>query len=420
MNLVKTSLLSFIATAVKVLSGLVINKALAVYVGPAGLAIVGQFQNFLQIALTLAQGALNSGVTKYVAEYSKEDEKFPGILSTSLRISFYCSLTVSVVILGLSPWLSSWLMKSNEYTYVFVLLAITLSLFVLNNLLLSILNGLKEIKTFILINIIQSVYALVFTSLLIVFLGTHGALIALATNQSVILFVVLLKLKNHPAIKIDNFKLAFDPTLARKLFSFVAMGLVSLICTPVTLLLIRNLIGEKIGWDEAGYWQAIWYISSTYLMVVTTALGIYFLPTLSELKSKKDLQGELFRGYLLIIPTVAAMGIVIFFLRDFIISLLFTENFSAMRELFKWQLIGDVFKIASWLLSYLLLAKAQTKKFIMAEIFFSVLFTTLSFTFLTQFGLIGVTYSYALSYAVYLGVMLFAVRPLLFEIKDAS
>lgn len=420
MNLVKTSLLSFIATAVKVLSGLVINKALAVYVGPAGLAIVGQFQNFLQIALTLAQGALNSGVTKYVAEYSKEDEKFPGILSTSLRISFYCSLTVSFVILGLSPWLSSWLMKSGEYTYVFVLLAITLSLFVLNNLLLSILNGLKEIKTFILINIIQSVSALVFTSLLIVFLGTHGALIALATNQSVILFVVLLKLKNHPAIKIDNFKLAYDPILARKLFSFVAMGLVSLICTPANLLLIRNLIGEKIGWDEAGYWQAIWYISSTYLMVVTTALGIYFLPTLSELKSKKELQGELFRGYLLIIPTVAAMGIVIFFLRDFIISLLFTENFSAMRELFKWQLIGDVFKIASWLLSYLLLAKAQTKKFIMAEIFFSVLFTALSFTFLTQFGLIGATYSYALSYAVYLAVVFFAVRPLLFEIKDAS
>lgn len=45
-----------------------------------------------------------------------------------------------------------------------------------------------------------------------------------------------------------------------------------------------------------------------------------------------------------------------------------------MIELFKWQLIGDVIKIASWLLSYTLLAKAKTKYFVATEVIFSITF----------------------------------------------
>ena len=68
MTLIKTSLLSFVATVVKLSSVLVINKAIALYVGPSGLAVLGQFQNMLQLAMTASQGAINAGVTKYTAE----------------------------------------------------------------------------------------------------------------------------------------------------------------------------------------------------------------------------------------------------------------------------------------------------------------------------------------------------------------
>lgn len=75
MNLIKTSLLSFIATAVKLLSGLIINKAVSIFIGPSGLAVIGQFQNAQGIVRTLAQGGINSGVTKYTAEFHENGEK---------------------------------------------------------------------------------------------------------------------------------------------------------------------------------------------------------------------------------------------------------------------------------------------------------------------------------------------------------
>ena len=44
MNLVKTTLLSGLNTAVRMAAGLLSVKAMAIFVGPAGVAYLGQFQ----------------------------------------------------------------------------------------------------------------------------------------------------------------------------------------------------------------------------------------------------------------------------------------------------------------------------------------------------------------------------------------
>ncbi|MEL6948786.1 MAG: DegT/DnrJ/EryC1/StrS family aminotransferase [Pseudomonadota bacterium] len=56
----------------KMLTLLGLNKILAIYVGPAGYAVLGQFQNAVQMITTLASGAINTGVTKYTAEYGED------------------------------------------------------------------------------------------------------------------------------------------------------------------------------------------------------------------------------------------------------------------------------------------------------------------------------------------------------------
>ena len=410
MTLVKTSILSFIATAIKMIAGLVINKAVAVYIGPAGLALVGQFQNFSQLVMTAAQGAINSGVTKYAAEYGKDNDRIPILFSTAAKISLFSSVVVGAGIVLFSNYASLHFLKSEDYSYVFVIFGFTIVLFVVNNLLLSILNGLKEIKTWVMINIIQSIYSLIFTTLLIMFLGLDGALIALVTNQSVIFLIVLWMLRKHQVIKLSNFKGVFDKPEAKKLGGFALMALTSAATVPVSHLIVRNYLGENLSWDDAGYWQAIWYISTMYLMVVTTTLSIYYLPKLSEITDKAELRKELLQGYKIIMPIVIVMSITIFLLKDFIIWLLFTKDFAPMRELFLWQLVGDVMKLAAWLIAYLMLAKAMTKTFITTEIAFSLSFVLLSIWFVDQYGLVGMSYSFAVNYTLYFFVMIYVTK----------
>ncbi|MFG7351465.1 O-antigen translocase [Shewanella oncorhynchi] len=406
MTLIKTSVLTFISTAIKLLTALVINKAVAIYIGPSGLALVGQFQNFMTLAMTAAQGAINSGVTKYSAEYGKESDRLPILFSTASKISLVTSMIVGAGTIIFSNYISLQFLKTESYSYIFIIFGFSIVLFVLNSLLLSILNGIKEVKTWVVINVIQSLYSLVFTTLLIVFLGLDGALIAMVTNQSVIFFIVLWKLRRHQIIKLESFKHVFSKVEAKKLSSFAAMALTSAVTVPVSHLIIRNHIGETISWEAAGHWQAIWYISTMYLMVVTTALSTYYLPRLSEISNKVELRKELLSGYKIIMPIVLVMSLSIFLLKDFIIWLLFTQEFAPMRELFMWQLIGDVMKLAAWLLAYLMLAKAMTKTFIITEIMFSLFFVLLSIWFVNQYGLIGISYSFALNYTLYLITMI--------------
>lgn len=410
MTLIKTSILSLISTVIKLLTGLVINKAVAIYIGPSGLALIGQFQNFMQLAMTTAQGGINNGITKYTAEYEGDIEQLTPLFSTAFRISLYCSVVVSLAMIVFSKIAAEHFLDNREQAYIFVLFGVTITLFVINQLILSIVNGLKEITFFIKVSIIQSIYSLVFTTLWIVFYGLDGALIAFVTNQSVVLFIVLWLLRNHTIIKINNFKNRFDKVQARKLLGYSLMALTSVATVPVSQLIIRNHIGETIGWDQAGYWQGVWYISSMYLMVVTTALSIYYLPRLSEIKDDFELRKELFTGYKLILPIVIVMSLSIYFLKDFIIYLLFTSEFEPMRELFAWQLIGDVIKIASWLLAYVMLAKAMVRLYIITEVFSSALFVILSIYLSNTCGVIGVTYAFAINYTVYLLLMIWVMR----------
>lgn len=410
MTLIKTSVLSFFATSVKMLSALVINKALAVYVGPSGLAMIGQFQSFSQFAVAIAQAGLNTGVTKYTAEYGKDDVRIPLLFSTASKICLFSSMLIGSLIIILSEHSSQYVFKSSSYQYIFVIFGLTIVLFVINNLLLSILNGLKEIKIWFMISVVQSSYGLVITTLLIVFLGVEGGLIALVTNQSVVLLVLILKIKNHPQIRFENFKSPFSVSEAKKLAGYSAMALTSAATVPLSHFLIRDYIGETLGFVDVGYWQGMWYISSMYLMMITTVLSIYYLPKLSEITGVKEVRDELCRGYVIILPVVIAMSTAVFFIKDHIILLLFSAEFNPMRELFFWQLVGDVAKVASFLFGYILVARAMVKVYVVTEIIFSISFFALSVYFVQRFGLVGMSYSFALNYFLHLMVMAFVTR----------
>jgi PST family polysaccharide transporter len=409
MTLIKTSVLTAISTIIKVISGFVINKVIALYVGPSGLAVVGQLQNFMSIITTFSNGAITSGIVKYTAEYQTIEQK-QKIFSTSIIISLVCSLIISIFLFGFSDYLSELILKDIQYSSVFIVFGLTVFLFALNTVLMSILNGQKEIKKYILVNIASSIFSLFFTSFLIMQLNLMGALYALVTNQSIIFFVTLSFVIKSNWFKLKYFRQGIDKETLLKLGKYSLMAITSALTVPVSHLIIRNYIGENLGWDSAGYWQGIWYISSMYLMIVTTSLGVYYLPKLSEIQDNSELKKEIFNGYKIIMPIVIVMSIFIFLLKEYIILIAFSDKFMPMMELFAWQLIGDMIKIASWLLGYLMLAKAMTKVFIYTEISFSILFVLLSIYFINTFGLIGITYAFSLNYFLYLVVMIFIFR----------
>jgi len=401
MTLIRTSLLNGIAVVIKMLTLLGLNKILAIYVGPAGYAALGQFQNAVQMITTFAAGALNTGVTKYTAEYYEDEARQRIVWRTAGSIALIGSLTTAVLVIIFNQSLAGWFLKDESLGSVFIWFSATLVLFVFNTLLLAILNGKKEIQRYVVANIAGSLFSLAVTSVMAIQLGLYGALVALAIYQSFTFFVTFLLIYRAPWFKLSYLIGGIDRQAARGLAKYTAMALTSAACMPLSHILIRNHLGETIGWDAAGYWEAMWRLSVAYLMLVTTTLSVYYLPKLSELQKISDIKREILQGYKIILPAAAACGLAIYLLRDVIVRVLFTEDFGPMESLFAWQMVGDTLKIGSWILSYLMLSKAMMKLFIASEIIFAGIFYVLTVIFTKMIGLEGVALAHAINYLIY-------------------
>jgi len=412
MTLIKTSLLNAIAVIIKMLTLLGINKILAVYVGPSGYAMIGQLQNAVSMLLTVSSNAINTGVTKYTAEHCEDENYQHKVWRTGFQLTFFPVFVISIAMFVFSTWLSQFFLKTTEYSIVFIFFSFTLIFFVVNAQFLAILNGKKEIIAYVKVNIIGSIISLAVTGLLAFTYGLQGALIALVINQSLVFIASLFIIKRFEWMK--RFKLAgkFERTIVIKLLKYALMGLTGAIAVPVSHIFIRTHLGNTFGWESAGYWDAIWRISSIYLMFITSVLSVYYLPRYAEIKDKKKLQLEVFNGYKIIIPVVVLLSLVMFMVKDYIILLLFTDDFLSMRKLFFWQLIGDVFKITSWLLGYILLAKSMAKLVIFSELLFALTFYLFTLLFTHYYGLEGVSIAHCFNYFFHLLFMFLSLKRL--------
>lgn len=414
-DIVKVFSLNAVSTIVHMCTGLVSVKVVASIIGPAGIAILGQLNNLNSMLQGVAAGGIRSGVTKYLAEYNDDETKVANYISNALRISAVFTLAISLVCIFGHQILSEWIMLSSDYGYVFIVLGFTIFLFTLNSLLISILNGFKEFKKYVVVNISSSIVGLIFSVTLCLLWGLKGAMINAVTFQSVVLFVTIFQCRKCSWFKRENFFQKYDKNVCKQYIQYTLMTLTSLCIVPVTQMILRGYVISEISPVEAGWWEGMNRISGMYLSVITTSLSIYILPRMSEITDKYLLKREIMKSYKLIVPMMLCATIVIYCLRHVIIWILFTPDFYPMEGLFIWQLLGDFFKMASWLLAYLMLAKAKTKLYISTEIIFGILMFIISYLFVKEIGTVGLNIGYMVNYIIYFIVMIIAFRNILFS-----
>lgn len=405
MNLLKTSVLNGVSVVIKTATLFILNKILAVYVGPSGYALIGQFQNFIQMVTTFSGSAINTAVIKYTAEYSENTEKQKNIWRTAGSLALIFSVFFMFIIVVFHRYLSLFIFNTEDYGAVFIWFAVSLVLFNLNALLLAILNGKKEIARLVIANISGSLFSLVVTSVLAISYGLVGALIALSLYQSFSFIVTLIICLRAQWFDIQYLYGRIDPKIAKKFAAFALMAFASAMCLPLSQMVIRSFLTDEFSVVYAGYWEAMIRLSGAYLLLVTTTLSVYYLPRLSELSNLTEIKREIWTGYKFIFPLTVIGGAFMYILKDQIIEILFSTKFLAMRELFFWQLIGDSLKIGSWILAYLMLSKAMTKLFISTEIIFAITSIILTYICTYYWGFKGVSIAHTLNYAIYWAVM---------------
>ncbi|MBK6414342.1 oligosaccharide flippase family protein [Sphingopyxis sp.] len=223
MTLVKTGFLNAIAVAIRILSSIVLNKILAIYVGPSGYAIIGQFAS-RHDAHDLANGATNTGVTKATAEHFDDPDRQVLLWRTAGTITIVGSTIVGLGLALFSRSLAERLLGDENLASVLIWLGVSLVFIALNGLLLAILNGKKAIKLFVMITIAGSLIGLGMTGALTVAFGLEGALTALSLNQAIVFLVTAVACLRQPWFRPSMLVGAIDRDALRELLKFTANG----------------------------------------------------------------------------------------------------------------------------------------------------------------------------------------------------
>ncbi|HEX7813548.1 O-antigen translocase [Dyella sp.] len=402
MNIVRTGIYSAAATAARLLAALVAVKLVAWIAGPVGVGRLGQFVSLVSLLAVLAGGGISAGVVKYVAEYRDDARRLARLLGAALWYALCTSCVIACVALWLAEPLAGWLFGDRGYASLIRVLAVAQLGIALLNYVLSVINGFMDVRRLAMIQVAGSLLGVALMLALAHWFALYGALLALVVGQVLWLVIGMPALARSDYFKPGMLRARFDAGMARRLAAFSTMTLASALLPPLVNIAVRDHLAAHFGWEQVGYWQAVTRVSDAYLLFLTTAINIYYLPKLSATTERSALARELRLAYRYLMPAVAVLALGVYLLRDVVTWLLFTGDFGAANALYAPQLLGDVVKIASFVLSYVMLAKAMTRLFVLSEFVFALSYLLLVYVFTAHFGLVGAMYAFTVNYTLYL------------------
>ena len=321
----------FISQVVTLATGFLLSVILGRFLGAAPFGLYTMTLTIYTIASTVAGIGIPTAIVKYVAEFKENKEKLNIFVSCGVVNSVIFGAIAGTVLFTLSNTLAN-VFNMPELTGLIEIIAFSLPFFVVNNTLLGLLNGLREMKSYSFRTAIRSALLLGFTILFVgIGLGIKGAVLAVLLSEVGTLFLLIFISRNF-----FNFVIQDYVKTTRELVKFGSQlflaSAIYLVNTRADMLLVGYFLLDK---DVGMYAIAVAFAS--VFQMIPRAISTVTYPMISENYGKKLYQAnEILTNktikYSLAILSILAI-LLIFFAKDIISWLLSPEFLPAVVPL---------------------------------------------------------------------------------------
>jgi O-antigen/teichoic acid export membrane protein len=393
------------AAVINVLIGLVRTKILAVLLGPAGIGLISLYTGLMSTATAVATMGIGTTGTRQVAEAISLEDKHA--LAVVRRAMFWGALllasTGALVVWSLREVLAIRVLGGAEHAAIVGWLALGVALSVAGASQGALIQGMRRIGDMARLSVYGSVLNTVLGVALLWQWGQAGlvAYVLIGPLVSFLLghwYVLRLPKVASGDIAIQDMMHQWK-TLLRLGIPFMGAGLVG----ALVQLWIRVEVGNTLGAESLGHFQAAWTISMQYIGFVMAAMGADYYPRLTGVihdhKAATRLVNEQTEIALML---SAPVFIAMIGLTPWVIHLLYSSEFAPAVGVLRWQILGDVLKVASWPLGFVILAAGAGKTFFWTETLVLVLMGGLIAGLLPIIGLQITGIAFLVSYAALL------------------
>ena len=397
----------------QILIGIVRTKFVAILLGTAGVGIMGLFNAPLQLILSLTGLGITFSAVRDISEaYGNSDQnKLNRTVTTLRRWSWIAGVLGLLVTIALSPLLSRWTFGSNEYTWAFIWLSLTMLLQTISNGQKTVIQGTRRLKDLAKANVYGSLAGLLTAVPLYYFFGLKGIVpsLILTALTGLLLSIYFVRKAQYKSVNM-SWK---ETATAGK--SMIKLGLIITVTGIIgffTGYILNAFISRVGGVDQVGLYNAGWSIIGQSTGLVFAAMTTDYFPRLSainkddiQIRSLVNQQAEMVMFILtpILILLIGAMPV--------LVRILYSSEFLPVVEFANWMLMGILIKGLVWPVGFIFPAKGDLRVFGIVEISamtFNVLTNVVGYFF---FGLTGLGVSFILNYSFGLFItLLFAQR----------
>ena len=397
------------AGVIRLFVGLISQKAIAVFVGASGLALIANLRNLLEVLGSFSSVGARNGIISEVAG-AKDTSSLRLLFNSLLTLFIGASIIVMLMLFWQQEWIALQLFFGKPSGSLVLAVLFSVPFIGLMVLVESVLTGKKAFKAVSNIQIITAVFTAVSMVVLLYFYDLKGGLIAILLRPffGALLYVFYFKSTSYKSLLPD--RLAFDLSKIKTLVPYMAMTLISVGCVHAVEVGLRTLISTRIDVESAGLWTAMNGISANYFIFITAVFSMYVLPRYSEHNTSFQLLKESKEILKTLLPIVTIGLILVYLFRNPIIKLLYTSDFMSITSLFKWQLAADWFRVIFLVFAYYLVAKKRLVDFFIIEVFSFATLIFCSFLLIDTYGIEGVTIANAVRYVGCLILVVFLLR----------
>lgn len=400
-------------TLFNALRAFAINKLLAIFLPPAAFACVSQFLNLMNIGTATSSLALQNGWTALTAQNKDNQEKLLGIWHGGFRLTTFASLFTFIVAVlfcffaPLETLLPGVPTRLAQAAILFALPGVLATNII--TITAAVMNGLGENHKWALINIVTSVWQVLWVAFFL-YTGRLSVLSIIAT-QSIVAAIFAGRISSRAGFSLNKiWKTALDTR--EPWLSYALMGLIPMVLTPVVLTLMRMTVAANFGNDAAGIWQSVWKVSDFLFMAMSAILTVIILPRVSLQMTRADFF-RMFHPLLLRIMGISLVMIAALYLgRSILVQVLFSQAYMGAVDYLPLQLVGDFFRAGGFALALVLIARRETVAFLSVEVGSELLLAAGTFVGIKFLEFNGPMASYAFENFVYFVVLYILVRRL--------
>lgn len=397
----KATLLSGAATVSKVALGLVLNKMVAVLGGPAAVALFGTVQNLVAVLVQLATAGTSLGVVKYLAEFRHAPERQAAVLSTAITISLIAACFIALTLVVGRTTFAELLFFSADMDWILLAAAAGMIGTAGFQLVICWLNGNQLYRHYAALSISADLIALALAAAWTPALGWLASIVAITIAPSAAFAVVaigrILRTGHANLARLSSRNIGE----AKRLGRFAVTTLVSLMTVYGTQMVVRTYVTTVQGAHSTGLWQALWYVSDAATGIVVAILAPVLLPKFSTASDPATMDRAIRDVYRFLIPAIAIGCILGYALRNQLMVVLFSREFSEAALHFDCMLVGSAARLLGWAIGFMLLAQSKTRLFIVLDLSCALMFIGLTVALTGRYGLRGVALSFAASYVAY-------------------